>query len=59
MPNLSDLSKTTINRLNTDYKAEVVAASLIEQGCDPELITIVRDGIARRGITTEVEKIYK
>lgn len=53
-----DISKATINSLETDYKAEVVAASLIEQGVDPDLISIIRKGIARRGISTEVEKIF-
>ena len=55
------LSENTIiypNEADTDYKAEVVAASLIEQGFDPERITIIRDGIFRRSISTEVEKVY-
>lgn len=57
---LPDFSKKTmVNDPDTDYKAEVVAAALIEQGIDPELIIIVRDGIARRGISTEVEKVYQ
>lgn len=59
MPNLSDLSKRTTNNLDTDYKAEVIAASLIEQGIDPDSVTIIRKGIARRGISTEVENVYQ
>ncbi|MDR2917875.1 MAG: type VI secretion system baseplate subunit TssG [Tannerella sp.] len=52
-----DLSKKQINSPDTDFKPEVVAASLIEQGFDPELIMIIRDGAARRGISKEVEEI--
>lgn len=57
--NLPDISQRTTNSLDTDYKAEVVAASLIEQGVDPESVTIIRKGIARRGISTEVEEVYQ
>jgi hypothetical protein len=49
---------TIVNKWDTDYKAEVVAASLIERGFDPERIAIIRDGIFRRSISTEVEKVY-
>ncbi len=59
MSKLPNISKATINSLDTDYKAEVVAASLIEQGADPDSITIIRKGIARRGISTDVEKVYQ
>ncbi|MDL2305077.1 type VI secretion system baseplate subunit TssG [Bacteroides sp. OttesenSCG-928-D19] len=52
-------STKTVNNADTDYKAEVVAASLIEQGFNPEQIMIVRDGIFRRSISTEVEKVYQ
>lgn len=51
--------KATVNSSDTDYKAEIVATSLIEQGVDPDKITIIRDGIFRRGISKEVEKIYR
>ena len=57
--NLSNLSKRTINSHETDYKAEVLAASLIEQGVDPDFITIIRKGIARRGVSTEVENVFQ
>lgn len=59
MQNISDITSRIVNSHETDFKAEVVAASLIEQGIDPDSIEIVRKGIARRGISTEVEKIYK
>lgn len=53
------ISNKNVNSLDTDYKAEVIAASLIEQGVDPDKITIVRDGIFRRSVSKEVEKIYQ
>lgn len=59
MSNLPDLSQRTTNSLDSDYKAEVVAASLIEQGIDPDYVAIVRKGIARRGISKEVEEVYQ
>lgn len=52
------ISNKSTNSLDTDYKAEVVAASLIEQGVDPDRITIIRDGIFRRSISKEVEEVY-
>lgn len=47
------------NMYETDYLAEVIAAALIEQGYDPEQVVIVREGIARRGVSTEIEKVYE
>ena len=47
------------NTLSTDYTFEVIVASLIEQGCPPEQIEIVREGIARRGISKDVEAITR
>lgn len=47
------------NSMDTDYLFEVIVASLIEQGCPPDQIEIVRDGIARRGISKDVEAIRK
>ena len=35
MSDFPDLSRKTTNSLDTDFKAEVVAASLIEQGSKP------------------------
>lgn len=52
-------SDKSVNNFDTDYKAEVVAASLIEQGFNSEQIMIIRDGIFRRSISTEVEKVYQ
>jgi hypothetical protein len=57
-PNLTELAKKKINDLDTDYKQEVIAAALIEQGVDPDAVIIARKGIARRGIGKEVEHIY-
>ena len=47
------------NTLDTDYKFEIVIASLIEHGYDPELIQILREGIARRAVAKDVEKVYE
>ena len=52
-----DLSQKRANYADTDFRPEVIAASLAEQGFDPELIMIIRDGAARRGISKEVEDI--
>lgn len=53
---MNDSIKFT-NNPDTDFKPEVIAASLIEQGCNPELIQILRDGIARRAVSKDIEKI--
>jgi hypothetical protein len=45
------------NDTDTDFKPEVIAASLIEQGYNPEQIQIIREGYARRGFAKEVEAI--
>lgn len=45
------------NHESTDFKAEIIAAALIEQGYNPELISILHEGTARRGFSTEVEDI--
>lgn len=45
------------NSFDSDFKFEVVVASLIEQGCDPELIRIIRSGIARRAVAKDIERI--
>ena len=47
------------NDLETDFRTEVVIAALIEQGHDPEQIRVVRDGLARRGISKDVEEVYR
>ncbi len=54
-----DLDETDkqANTINSDYKAELVAASLVEQGYDIDRIIIVREGAARRGFAKDIEKI--
>ena len=51
------LTTTQANTLETDYRAELIAATLIEQGFDSEKIEIVRDGISRRGFAKDIEQI--
>jgi hypothetical protein len=45
------------NSLTTDFKAEVIAASLIEQDYDASKIILVRGGAAKRGYAKDVENI--
>ncbi|MCD7931096.1 MAG: hypothetical protein LUH15_06870 [Tannerellaceae bacterium] len=40
-----------------DWRFDVLAASLIEQGLDIDRITIRRKGAAKRGISTDIERI--
>lgn len=47
------------NTLDTDFKLEVVIASLVKQGYDQELIRILRDGASRRYVSKEIEKVYE
>lgn len=47
------------NTFDTDFKLEVVVSSLVEQGWDPELIRILREGISRRPVSKDVEKVYQ
>lgn len=53
-----NLFKANSNSLDTDFKFEVTLSSLIEQGCDANFIQIIRDGIARRSVSKDIEKIY-
>ncbi len=46
-----------INNTDTDYKAEVYAAQLIEQGFDGERIQIIRKGGGKRGFSKDIEEI--
>ena len=46
-----------INRHDTDFMAEIVAAGLIEAGYADEKIQIVRQGGARRAFSKEIEEI--
>lgn len=53
-----DEQQQKINTLNTDFKAEVIAAGLIREGCDPERTIIVRKGADKRGYSKEVENVH-
>ena len=46
------------DKLDADFKFEVVISSLIEQGHNQELIQIFRDGISRRSISKDIENVY-
>lgn len=46
-----------INNTDTDYKAEVYGAQLVEQGFDSERIQIIRKGAAKRGFSKDIEEI--
>jgi len=45
------------NLLDTDFRAEALAASWIEDGFDSERIQIIRKGGARRGFSKDVDEI--
>lgn len=47
----------TINSTDTDYKAEVIVAGLIEKGIHREDICIFRDGSAARGYSKDIARI--
>lgn len=51
----SALDQKQPNEPGTDFLPEVLAASLIEQGYNPEQIRLVREGYGRRGFSKEVE----
>lgn len=46
-----------VNITDSDYKAEVVAAEIIEKGYNPDQILIIRDSAARRGYAKDIEDI--
>ncbi|GHT67176.1 hypothetical protein AGMMS50239_29900 [Bacteroidia bacterium] len=46
-----------INVLETDFRAEILAAGLIEDGYNPDKIHIIRQGGARRGFSKDIEEI--
>jgi len=50
-------SNLKANSLDTDFKAETIAAGLIEEGFDGEKIQIVRQGAARRGFAKDIDDI--
>jgi hypothetical protein len=45
------------NTSTSDFRAEIVAANLIEQGYDPSRILLVREGGSRRGFSKDIEGI--
>ena len=47
-----------VNDTESDFKAEIVAAELIEDGYDPDQIFITRAGDSSRGYAKDIEKIY-
>lgn len=55
---MTNPSEINVNSFDTDFRFEVLAACLIEQGVDPQHIEIVRKGIARRGISKDVENVF-
>lgn len=59
MRKLIDLDSTDkqANTIESDYKAELVAASLVEQGYDIDRIIITREGAARRGFAKDIESL--
>lgn len=56
---LSNIEKplSSINSLDTDYLAEMVAATLIEEGVSPNNIQIARLGDSRMKVGKDIEKI--
>lgn len=55
-----DLNKEIVadkNSLYTDYRAEFVAASLIENGLDPNEVRVIREGISKGG--KNIDKIVR
>ena len=47
----------TINRLNTDFRAEAVAAGLIESGQDADRVLIVREKGNKRHVSKDIIKV--
>lgn len=54
--NLETFDKNA-NTTESDYKSEVVAASLIDEGYDADRIFLVRNGGTRRGFAKDIDKI--
>ena len=53
----SSLGHKQANESDTDFKPETVAASLLEQGYNPEQIRIIREGYGKRGFSKEIEEV--
>jgi hypothetical protein len=45
------------NTPTTDFKAETIAANLIEQGYDPDRILLIRKGSFKRGFSKDIEEV--
>jgi hypothetical protein len=45
------------NTSTTDFKAETVAANLIEQGYDPSRILLIREGSFKRGFSKDINEV--
>jgi hypothetical protein len=52
-----DGQKYQINSTFTDFKSEVVAAGLLEQGFDPDRTLMVRNGTSKRGVSKDIENL--
>jgi len=52
-----ELTEKQANTTDSDFKAEIIAADLIEQGFDPERIMIIREGGAKRGYSKDIEEV--
>lgn len=50
-------SLASINSLDTDYLAEIIAATLIEEGVSPDDIQIIRLGDSRMKVGKDIESI--
>lgn len=59
MKKISDLDSVDIqaNTIDSDYKSELVAASLVEQGYNLDRIVIIREGASRRGFAKDIESL--
>jgi hypothetical protein len=56
LPDFEELDKQP-NSPTTDFKAEIIAASLIEQGYDPSRILLIREGSFKRGFSKDIEEV--
>lgn len=57
--NITDNEFTSVNRLDTDYRAEIVAAGLAEAGLASEKVLIVREKGDKRYVSKDISKIEK
>jgi len=58
--NINDLELLLdqINDIDSDFKAETIAAEIIENGYNPDQIHILRNGGSRRGHAKDLEDVY-